>query len=220
MKKLLGILFAAMLVFVLAACGSDNTSKEEEGNKSSEEETSASTENAEKEEAEPAEEATTEGGTSIGETVSNEGGDHTLVSLAEDVGTFESGPMTLNITKVNGVSSKLKGQLATMMDTEELEYIQVDMNAESSSDENVSFYPSQATLVTDTGEQLEPDMMMSEHMDGEFMGKVKKEGINHYILQNSKAADVKHVKLVITGATDSNFEKVGEDITVEVDLKQ
>lgn len=219
MKKLLGILFAAMLVFVLAACGSDNTSKEEEGNKASEEETTASTESSE-EEAESAEEATTEGGTSIGETVSNEGGDHELVSLAEDVGTFESGPMTLNITKVNGVSSKLKGQLATMMDTEELEYIQVDMNAESSSDETVSFYPSQATLVTDTGEQLEPDMMMSEHMDGEFMGKVKKEGINYYILEQSKAADVKHVKLVITGATDSNFEKVGEDITVEVDLKQ
>ncbi|PAF19708.1 hypothetical protein [Terribacillus saccharophilus] len=219
MKKLLGILFAAMLVFVLAACGSDNTSKEEEGN-TSEEETTANAESAEKEEAEPAEETTTEGGTSIGETVSNEGGDHTLVSLAEDVGTFESGPMTLNITKVNGVSSKLKGQLATMMDTEELEYIQVDMNAESSSDENVSFYPSQATLVTDTGEQLEPDMMMSEHMDGEFMGKVKKEGINYYILEQSKAADVKHVKLVVSGATDSNFEKVGEDITIETDLNQ
>jgi hypothetical protein len=207
-----------MLVFVLAACGSDNTSKEEEG-KSSEEETTASTESSE-EEAEPAEEATTEGGTSIGETVSNEGGDHTLVSLAEDVGTFESGPMTLNITKVNGVSSKIKGDLATMMETEELEYIQVDMSAESSSEENVDFYPSQAILVTDTGEQLEPDMIMSEHIDGEFLGKVKKEGTNYYILQNSKAADVKHVKLVVDGATDSNFEPIGEEITVEVDLKQ
>lgn len=216
MKKLLGILFAAMLIFVLAACGSDNASKEKESNASSEEETTASTESSEEE----AEEATTEGGTSIGETVSNEGGDHTLVSLAEDVGTFESGPMTLNISKINGVSSTIKGDLADIMETEELEYIQVDMNVESSSDDTLSFYPSQATLVTDTGEQLEPDMIMSEHIDGEFMGKVKKEGINYYILEQSKAADVKHVKLVITGATDANFEKVGEDITVEVDLKQ
>ncbi|MFS0560087.1 hypothetical protein AB1K91_05055 [Terribacillus sp. 179-K 1B1 HS] len=219
MKKILGIMFAAMLIFVLAACGSDNTSKEEEG-KTSEEETTASAE-SNKEEAESAEEeATTEGGTSIGETVSNDGGDHKLVSLAEDVGTFESGPMTLNITKVNGVSSTLKGDLADLMETDNLEYIQVDMNVESSSDENLSFYPSQATLVTDTGEQLEPDMIMSEHIDGEFMGKVKKEGINYYMLEQSKAADVKHVKLVVDGATDSNFEKVGEDITVEVDLKQ
>jgi hypothetical protein len=218
LKKLLGILFAAMLVFVLAACGSDDTSKEEEGNKS-EEATTASNESSEKE-AETDEEATTDGGTTIGETVSNDGGDHTLVSLNEDVGTFESGPMTLNITKINGVSSDLKGDLADVMETDHIEYIQVDMNVESSSEEDVSFYPSQATLVTDTGEQLEPDMFMNEHIDGEFMGKVKKQGINYYMLENSKAADVKHVKLVFSGPTDANINSLGEDITVEADLKQ
>ncbi|WP_093881572.1 hypothetical protein [Terribacillus saccharophilus] len=218
MNKMLGILFTAMLVFVLAACGSDNTSKEDEG-KSSEEDTTANTESTEKE-AESAEEASDDGETAVGETVSNEGGDHLLVSRTDDVGTFESGPIKMDISKVNGVSSKLKGELATYMDADELEYIQVDIQVESSSEDNISFYPSQATLVTDTGEQLEPDMMMSEHIDGEFLGKVKKEGINYYILQNSKASDVKHVKLVFSSPTDSNFEPIGEDITVEVDLEQ
>jgi len=220
LKKFLSILFAAMLIFVLAACGSDSTSKEEEGNKSSEKET-ATTESTKKE-SEPAEEAesTTEGGTAIGETVSKESGDHKLVSLAEDVGTFESGPIKMNITKVNGVSSELSGDFATMMETDHLEYIQVDMDVENTSDENITFYASQATLVTDTGEQLDPEMLFSEHIDGEFLGKVKKSGTNFYILKNSKAADVKHVKLVYSGASNENFENIGDDVTVEVDLKQ
>ncbi len=156
----------------------------------------------------------------VGDTVTSDNGEQTLVSRTDDVGTFESGPINLTIEKVNGVSANLKGDLAEIMETDQLEYIQVDMNVENTSEETVSFYASQATMTTNTGEQLEPDMLMSEHIDGEFIGQVNKSGTSFYILENSKAENVESIRLIFSAASNDNFEDIGEEIDIEVDLKK
>ncbi|WP_339284966.1 hypothetical protein [Oceanobacillus sp. FSL K6-3682] len=221
MKKLLFLLVGMMLF--LAACSDDNkdssagTSTEdggtaeasaEEENNSEENEESATEENDENTESE------------VGDVVTNEGGESTLVSKTDNIGTFESGPIELTINKVNGVSMAVNEDYVDAFETDQLEYIQVDMEVENTSDDNVDFYASQAILTTSTGEQLEPDFLMSDHIDGEFFGNVNKSGSSYYVLENSKAEDVESVRLIFSGTSDENFETIGEDIDVEIDLNK
>ncbi|GEN89233.1 DUF4352 domain-containing protein [Oceanobacillus sojae] len=221
MKKLLFLLVGMMLF--LAACSDDSkdssagTSTEdggtaeasaEEENNSEENEESATEENDENTESE------------VGDVVTNEGGESTLVSKTDNIGTFESGPIELTINKVNGVSMAVNEDYVDAFETDQLEYIQVDMEVENTSDDNVDFYASQAILTTSTGEQLEPDFLMSDHIDGEFFGNVNKSGSSYYVLENSKAEDVESVRLIFSGTSDENFETIGEDIDVEIDLNK
>lgn len=103
-------------------------------------------------------------------------------------------------------------------ETDQLKYIQVDLQVENTSDDNITFYASQAIMTTSTGEQLEPDMLMSDHIDGEYFGEVNKSGTSIYILENSVAEDVDSIRLIFSAASDENFEDVGEEIDIEVEL--
>ena len=42
----------------------------------------------------------------------------------------------------------------------------------------MSFYLGQATIITNTKEQLESDMLLSEHIEGDYLGQVAHEGHN------------------------------------------
>lgn len=221
MKKLLFLLVGMMLF--LAACSDDSkdssagTSTEDEGTaEASAEEESNSEENEESATEENDENTESE----VGDVVTNEGGESTLVSKTDNIGTFESRPIELTINKVNGVSMAVNEDYVDAFETDQLEYIQVDMEVENTSDDNVDFYASQAILTTSTGEQLEPDFLMSDHIDGEFFGNVNKSGSSYYVLENSKAEDVESVRLIFSGTSDENFETIGEDIDVEIDLNK
>lgn len=222
MKKFF-ILFFMMMILPLAACG-DNESDSGEA-------AGSEGQNTEQQSEDSSEIEDNEGGTmtqeenevtdaQVGDTVTSEAGDVTLVSRTDDVGTFESGPINLTIEKVNGASADLTGEIADMMETEELEYIQVDMNVENTSEDTISFYASQATLTTNTGDQLEPDMLMSDHIAGEFIGEVNKSGTSFYMLENSKAEDVESVRLIYNAASNENFEDIGDEIDIEVELEK
>ncbi|WP_390216819.1 hypothetical protein [Halobacillus campisalis] len=221
-----------MLIFILAACGSDdagpdgesesegsNTETEETEDEGSNEDTEASEGEEETGEEMSAEENESTDA-SVGDTVSSDAGEMTLVSRTDDVGTFESGPITMDITKVNGVSGELSQEMQDYMEMEQVEYIQVDMEVSNSSEEDIIFYASQATMITDTGEQLESDMMLSDHIDGEFLGEVNKQGSSFYILENSKAEDVNSVTLRYDPASNSDYEDLGEELEIEVELER
>lgn len=224
MKKFLLLLLALVFATVLVACGDESSGEDDssgnEANAAEEKEDDSSSTDTEEEEDSAEAEESESGEAAVGDVVSNEGGDMTLVSRTDDVGTFETGPIKLTIHKANGVSGKLKGDMASMMETEELEYIQVDMDVENTSDETIEFYASQAVMTTNTGEQLEPDMLLSEHIDGEYIGAVKKSGTSFYVLENSKAEDVESIRLIYSAPVDSDWESMGEDIDIEIDLNK
>jgi len=104
-----------------------------------------------------------------------------------------------------------------MFGGEKLEYIQVDMTVENTSEEHINFYASQAVMATNTGEQLEPDMLMSDHIDGEYLGEVIKSGTSFCFLENSLAEEVDSIKLFFNAPSDNDFETLGEDIEVELE---
>src|SRR5690606_27824817 len=101
---------------------------------------------------------------------------------------------------------------------EEVHVFTIQFAGENTSDEDMSFYLGQAMAITNTKEQLEPDMLLSEHIEGEYMGQVQHEGYNVYVLKNSTVDQLESIELRITAPTDSNFETVGEDVshTIEV----
>ncbi|MBN9653240.1 hypothetical protein J0K78_03100 [Halobacillus sp. GSS1] len=232
MKELLKASAIGLLIVALAACGGeDNTEtsgsvgEEQKAEETTTDETETTdVSSSDNEDSDEGETMTAEENENkeaeVGDTVTSEAGEQTLVSRTDDIGEFESGPITLTIEKVNGVSGTLKGEVAEYMDMEEIEYIQVDMKVSNSSEEDVNFYASQATMTTNTGEQLEPDMMMSDHIDGEYLGQVNKEGSSFYILENSKAEDVTSVTLHYDAAHDMDFEDLGEKIKIEVELEK
>ncbi|MBB6450986.1 hypothetical protein HNR44_002976 [Geomicrobium halophilum] len=231
-KYLVSIGMGSLLV--LSACGEDGNGSNEADTDETDEETedvSAEEDDSDIDEEEEGNEddesdedgedaATTEGGHEVGETVSDENGEQTLVSLADDVGTFETGPIILEIEKANGVSAVFEGEAAALLDQDEAEYIQVDMNVENTSEDDIMFYASQATLITDTGEQLDPDMFLSDHMDGEYFGEVSKSGSSYYFLENSTADEVQSIELRYSAPTDEDFMDVGDELQIEIDLER
>lgn len=75
---------------------------------------------------------------------------------------------------------------------------------------------SQATLTTNTKEQVDNNPIVSEYIDGEYLGNVIHSGNLVYILQNSSAEDITDVKLYLDSPVDSSLSHVGEDTVVEI----
>lgn len=229
MKKGFLMFFMALLLIVATACGSDNTAgdkntsnesiegvEDKETNTEKSQEKDEDTNTSEEEVTE--EEVSGEWETEVGETIENEGGSHTLIKRFDKVETQTTGTMILNISQINTISSKLKGEMAEFMETDELEYIQIDMEVENTSEDTISFYADQATITTNTGEQLESDMWLSDHIDGEYLGAVKKSGSQFFVLKNSKAQDIEWVRIVIDAPIDENWDAVGEKLDFKVEL--
>lgn len=212
--------FAPVVIssLLLAGCGSETTdvSEESESTPSTEnqEETSEETEAVEEVE-EPA-----EGEEDIQEDDSLKA---TNTYTNKELGiTGEIGPMKYEIPgvqlKIMEPKDQATADLFEVEIGEEVHVFTIQFAGENTSDEDMSFYLGQAIAITNTKEQLEPDMLLSEHIEGEYMGQVRHEGYNVYILKNSTVDQLESIELRISAPTDSNFETVGEDVshTIEV----
>ena len=158
-----------------------------------------------------------------GETTEQNGLKKTVIFTNKELNkTGESGSIKYNFTKIQ--VSKITAttdDTAQMFEVEkgkEFAIVVFDIEVENTSDKDVSFYISQAKLISNTKEQVEPDMIASTYIDGEFLGAVKKKGTNVYLLKNSKAEDIKSVDIRISAPTDKNFNKLGEDIKFTIDI--
>lgn len=158
-----------------------------------------------------------------GETTEQNGLKKTVIFTNKELNkTGESGSIKYNFTKIQ--VSKITAttdDAAQMFEVEkgkEFAIVVFDIEVENTSDKDVSFYVSQAKLISNTKEQVEPDMIASTYIDGEFLGAVKKNGTNVYLLKNSKAEDIKSVEIRISAPTDKNFNKLGEDIKFTIDI--
>ena len=88
---------------------------------------------------------------------------------------------------------------------------------ENTSDDTLSFYPDQSTMVTNK-KQLEADFLFSASIGGDFYGNVEKEGLVYFIYEED-LRDVDKMRLFVKGAVDNDFNKVGEDIELELKFK-
>lgn len=124
----------------------------------------------------------------------------------------------IQVSKFTATNDEMAKTLEIDKD-KEIALIALNVSAENTNDKTINFYLGQATITTDTKEQVEPDVMLSENIDGEFLGKVKHEGTNIYILKKSKADNINKIKLFVDAPSDENFEDVGNKVELELKLK-
>nr|WP_289038202.1 DUF4352 domain-containing protein [uncultured Allobacillus sp.] len=237
MKKLFYSIALLLLVLSLVACGGeaeaenvDNEDEEQssEDEQAEEDESEAETENTydveESEKDEDESETMTHDENQNkeaheGDVVTSEIGDARVVSRVDDFGTFESGPIKVTIDKANGVSLDVSDGYVEYFETDQLEYFQVDLTVENTSEDKITFYASQATMTTSTGEQIEKDRMQSDHIDADFLGPVTKNGTLIYTLENSNAEDVESIKLFFSAPLNDNWDDMGEELEIEIPLQ-
>lgn len=129
------------------------------------------------------------------------------------------GPINLSIDKIQ--TSRLKVSDAfkpTFGDQDEVTTIVINMTLENTSDDTVSVYPEQATLTTNTGEQIEAELFLSDQIGGEFIGKVKKSG-NILFVAKSQPKDITSIKYILDGPHDQELNKLADRYTVEIPTK-
>lgn len=194
MKKIFYV--GALSALLLAACGSEETSNE----------------NANKDVEETTKEEVNEE-SNVSET---EIGKMTTIYENEDLNIpIESGSVkgTLNSISYVTFEPNPDNKLA-INDGETVTLITIDATVENTTDSNVSFYPDQATLVTDTNQEVKADYSLSDAVGGDFIGAVKKEGIIQWVLKHDE--NIKKVTLKIDGAVDEKFNGLSEDLKVEI----
>lgn len=211
-KRIVTMLMAGMLALSVTACGSKDDGKKVESQKE------VTAEQKEKKEDKTADENTT------GEVVEENGLRKEPIATNKELNlTGETGPFKYTIEGVQ--VSKLTAttdEMATMLEIEkdkEVALVAINASAENTTDDTLSFYIGQATLTTNTKEQVESNGLLSEYIDGEFLGNVKNSGNLIYILKNSKAEDISTLTLHIDAPHDENFESIGEEVKVDINLK-
>lgn len=134
--------------------------------------------------------------------------------------SIKTGPMKLEFSKIMVYEIELKEQYkAQFKGADVINVIALKSKVENTSKDLVNFYPDQATIVTDTKEQIDASMIASDHIGGEFIGEVEKEGTVAFLL-NKSVADVKKISINIDGPSNDSFDRVGEDIKAEFTLKK
>lgn len=93
--------------------------------------------------------------------------------------------------------------------------ITLHVEVENTSEETYTIYPNQGTIVTNTKEQVDCHIWLSEEVGGDFIGQVIKKGDINFIL-DSDPEKIKSVKYIISGPRNRNFDIIGEDIIFEL----
>lgn len=211
MKKLL-LLFSLTLMFSLTACAADeeNTNNETE---QQEETTDENEDNNDGGKDEPKQ--------SSEDVIENEAGSFKAHTTFESPKTVETGPIILTIDKIVTASGDLTEEWTEMLETDHLEYIQVDISVENTSEEDITFYAGQGTISTNTGEQLETDMFLSGHIAGDMMSGTKANDTFFYILENSNAEDVESIRFKFSAPYNTeSYDDVGEELDFEINLNE
>lgn len=219
-KKLIALCMAAMLATVaFTGCGGSDAGSQ----------TPASTEKAAPAATEPEEtaaptEAPTEAQASAGEVVEENGlrkepvYTNKELGISGTTGSINYSASAIQVSKLTATTDEMAEMLEIEKD-KEVTLVVIDVSAENTSDDTINFYIDQATLTSNTKEQVDPNMILSDYIDAEFLGKVIHSGTLMYIFPNSNASDVETVTLHIDAPHDADFESTGDPVKIEIQTK-
>lgn len=169
-------------------------------------------------------------------TSNNESTDENVDSEDEDIQESEIGTMTIKYKDKELNESAVSGPIELSVDALQVGELEVDedyqdmfdgkekvtvitfsMLVENSTDDTISIYPDQGIITTNTGEQIDADLFLSDSVGGEFIGMVKKDG-EVFFMSDSDVEDIKEINLMIDAAHDEDYENVGDDIKMSFEL--
>jgi hypothetical protein len=206
-------LFTLPLVFLIGCGEADEaTSSEttEQTEQTTDEETTSSSEGSESSKGEDTSEGI--GGSDEFEVEEDEIGISQIYMKNRNLGIEEKiGPIIFQIDKVQTLRLQVSSDFRFMFDDKkEVTIVSFNVIVENTSDDTVSFHPNQARLVTNTGEQVDADIIISEDVGGEFLGKVKKEGGVLFHV-DSMPAELTEVRFVVEGPYNDQFNTIAEE---------
>ncbi|MCT8139208.1 DUF4352 domain-containing protein [Anaerobacillus sp. CMMVII] len=215
MKKLL--LLTTCVGFILTGCGIENLTK----TPSVEEFADHNRENVTIKKSNHADEAILDEMVEvpIGGVIETEAGRFTLVRKTEVNEWFYSGPLKVTIPKVKVVHAFPENELQTKMNSDEFSYVTVALDIENLSDEEIAWFPEQASLILNTGEEVEvADLFLSDNLGGTLIEGMIKTGSLVFVIDRGDAADIEWIRLRINGPLDQNDIQVGANLDIRIDL--
>jgi len=151
----------------------------------------------------------------VGDTLSFEGGTMELLKVATIDETFTTGPIEMTVTKISVMNFQPNDLTKPAFDDKDnVTIIGVGMAVENTSADTINFYPDQSNLVTNTKEQVTPNLLISEQTGGEFFGEVVKEGVVGYVVE-SAPSDIEAITVNVMAPSDEAFSTVGEPLTLD-----
>ncbi|AWG44161.1 hypothetical protein BEH_24225 [Priestia filamentosa] len=100
---------------------------------------------------------------------------------------------------------------------EQVRVVLVDMKVKNTADQDITFYPDQAILTTDTGEQVESDLL-GDDLGGDFLGKVEKEGMAMWVLKDHEK-ELKNIKMIISPPYGmDSIEDIGQEKRLDFEI--
>lgn len=225
-KRLVTLILAAAMAVSITACGGNkNTPSDGDGTEASS--TPEATPEA-TEEPDETPEATPEPTQSVssdaGEVVEENGMRKEPVYTNKELNiTGQTGPITytiegIQVSKLTATTDET-AQLLGIEKDKEVALVAVNASAENTTQDTVNFYLGQATLTTNTKEQVDSDMVLSEYIDGEFLGNVVHSGNMIFILPNSVASDITNVTLYVDAPSGSDFMSIGDNVQIDIALQ-
>lgn len=206
-KKIRNVLAVGSIALLLTACGGKTNEVKNEPAKNN------------KANAETTVEINKKADSSVGKVDESELGRVEVIKEKKNINDqFESGPIKLTITDIQISKVNPSPNYKSMFnDKDEVTSVVLAVEVENTSDETISFFPDQGTIVTNTKEQKGAQVFLSDEVGGDFIGQVKKKGNIIFIL-DSNAEEINNVKFVLGNASNANFENVGEEITASYDI--
>ena len=214
-KRLIAITIVMSAALSLGACGSKEVKSEKNVTTTAQSESIVETDTVSDTEADDSK---------TGEIVDNN--DMTKIPVITDKDlnyTGDIGPIKYSIDAIQVSKLTAKSdQYASLLDTEigkEVTLVALSVTAENTSEDKINFHIDQSKLTTNTKEQVEPNYLISDYIDGEYLGQVIHSGTIMYILPNTNADDITSIKMYITRPSDSSYQFIGEDAAVELNFE-
>jgi len=166
----------------------------------------------------------TTGAENEGDVVEKDGLRKTIVHTNDSPGIDgETGAMVYSIDSVQIADVITTTDTAAgMLDLEkntEAAMITIGFTCRNRWEISSNFYISQAKIETEDGEEASPKSFYGEYTDGNFAPGVSKSGSNVYVIKGKKAADIKSVMFHVDAPADSDFQDIGEDVDIEINIK-
>lgn len=215
MKKLLlgSVLSTALL---LAACGGET-----EEDTSAEETDTETTETAAEEAEDTAAVETEEETEEVGEEATPEGLDTIKEVEPGEKTQIENVNLTVNKAQINRI--EVNEDLAIFLDDYEVgdkvDNLVIEYTVENTTEAPRDFFLDQSVMVTSTGQQIEPDMFLTDNITASMLGAIEYTGTVPYIMDEGAGDDIEWVDINIPAMLDGeSYDRVAEETKIRIEF--
>lgn len=147
-------------------------------------------------------------------------GDFENLKEKNDLGTYESGPISFGIKSVTVKRGEINEAFLNGLPDGEVEFIKIVMNLTSKRN-NINFTEENFQLKTDSGEKFkEPNALMSSVLDISYRGSGEYNVTVTYLLEKTKADDIQKINFYAKAPTDKNGQPLGKDINIDINFSK